>query len=381
MPIQVSSGKVDRTLLVITLILVAIGMIMVFSSSTNISMERYGNGTFYFRKHAIRVIIGLAVMFTAMNVDYRLLKKLAGPLLVISILLLVFTKLQYLVEGNRMTARWLHLGPVAFQTSDLARFALITYLAAYLDKKGNQIQDFTYGFLPPVIVTALIMALVIVQPDFSTAVMIGLVAGTLLFMGRAKIPHLLAAGSLGAAVLIPTLLTAEYRLARLKAFINFGTLAGEANYQVQQSLISLGHGGITGVGLGGSVGKNLFLPTPHTDFIASIIGEEFGFLGIFITLTLYLALFQRSVRISRNCTQVFGILLSMGLSLQIVAYSFINVAVVSSIIPTTGLPMPFVSFGGSSLVVNLMAVGILLNISKAKRTVQKTKAAKVLYGW
>ncbi|MFQ6675423.1 MAG: FtsW/RodA/SpoVE family cell cycle protein [Fidelibacterota bacterium] len=381
MPLQVSSGKYDRTMLVITLVLVAIGMIMVFSSSTDISMERFGTGTFYFRKHVIRAIIGLGLMVAAMNVDYRVFKKLAGPLLISSVILLALTKLQYVVEGNRMSARWLHLGPIAFQTSDVARFALITYLAAYLDKKGDQIQDFTNGFLPPAVLTALIMALVIIQPDFSTAVMIGLIAGALLFLGRARISHLLAAGSVGLAILIPTLLTADYRLARLKAFFNVGGPAAEANYQIQQSLISLGHGGITGVGLGESVGKNLFLPAPHTDFIVSIIGEEFGFLGIFITITLYLALFQRAAKISRNCTRTFGILLSMGLALQIITYSFVNAAVVTALIPTTGLPMPFVSFGGTGLVVNLMSVGILLNMSKAKRTVPRGKAARILYGW
>lgn len=380
MALQVSSGKYDKSLLAVTLIMLAIGMVMVFSSSTDISMERYGTGTHFLRKHGIRVLIGLIVMFTAMNVDYRILKKLAGPLLVISVLLLVLTKLQYLVEGNRTAARWLHLGPVSFETSDLARFALITYLAAYLDKKQDQIQIFTYGFLPPAITTGLIMALIIIQPDFSTAVMIGLIAGSLLFIGRAKFSHLLAVGSVGLAILIPVLLAAEYRLARLKAFLDFGARGADANYQVQQSLISLGNGGITGVGLGESAGKNLFLPAPHTDFIVSIIGEEFGFLGIFITITLYIVLFQRAVKISRNCTQVFGIILSMGLSLQIITYSFVNAAVATSLIPTTGLPMPFVSFGGSGLVVNLMAVGILLNMSRGTRKVKGGKAAGILYG-
>jgi len=380
MPLKVSSQKYDKSMLIIVLFLITVGMVMVFSSSTNVSMERFGRGTFYFSRHLIRVMIGFVVMFAAMVIDFRIWQKLAPPLLFISIFLLVITKVLFLAEGNRSAARWLHFGSITFQTSDLARFSVIIYLAGYMNKKRDQIKDFINGFLPPIVIIGLVMTLVIIQPDFSTAGMIGIISMILLFVGGARLTHLLVIGSIGSAVLIPVLLTAEYRIERLKAFFDGGSGILGLNYQVQQSLFSLGNGGMTGVGLGESIGKNLFLPTPHTDFILSIIGEEFGFIGIFIILVLFLALFQRAVKISKGCTDVFGILLGMGLSIKIILYAFTNSAVVTGIIPTTGLPVPFISFGGSGLVINLLSIGILLNISMAKRTVPFQKPGRILFG-
>lgn len=380
MSLQVSSQKYDKSMLIITMLLVIIGTIMVFSSSTNVSMDRFGKGTFYFSRHMIRIIIGLIIMIGAMVIDYRIWKKLAPALLLISILLLIITKTLYLAEGNRTSARWLHFGSYTFQTSDLARFSIIVYLAGFIDKKRDQVKDLITGFLPPIVLTGIVMALVIVQPDFSSAAMIGMIVLIMLFMGGAKLSHLIAIGSIALAILIPVLLTAEYRIERLRAFFTMGSGPMEVNYQLHQSLFSLGNGGITGVGLGESIGKNLFLPTPHTDFILSIIGEEFGFIGTFITITLFLALFQRTVKISKGCTDVFGIMLCMGLSVKIMTYAFVNSAVITGLVPTTGLPMPFISFGGTSLVINLLTVGILLNISMAKRAVQQRKSARILFG-
>lgn len=380
MPLEISSQKYDRSLLVATLTLVIIGTVMIFSSSTNVSMEKFGTGTFYFKRHIIRMVIGLAIMFAAMTTDYRIWKKLAPSLVLASIVLLILTKALYMVEGNRTSARWLHFGSLTFQTSDLARFSIIVYLAGYIDKKRDEIRDFVNGFLPPIVMTGLVMAFIIVQPDFSTAAIIGIIALVLLFMGRAKMVHLLATGSVALAVMVPVLLTAEYRLERLRSFLHMGEGILGANYQLQQSLFSLGNGGITGVGLGESVGKNLFLPAPHTDFILSIIGEEFGFVGTFITVTLFLVLFQRTITIAKRCTDVFGIMLGMGLSVQIILYAFVNSAVVTGLVPTTGLPIPFISFGGSFLVLNLLSVGILLNISRDKRTVEYKTSARILFG-
>ncbi|MFQ6674370.1 MAG: FtsW/RodA/SpoVE family cell cycle protein, partial [Fidelibacterota bacterium] len=187
MAVKVSSQKYDRSLLIIVLVLVAFGTVMVFSSSTGISMERFGNGTFYLKRHLLRLMIGLVAMFGAMFIDYRLLKKLAAPLLIGSILLLIITKIQYVGEGNHGSARWLHLGGFNLQTSDVARFAIIVYLASYLDRKRDQVRDLVYGFFPPVVMTGIVMALIIIQPDFSTAVMIGLMAAVLLFAAGAKV--------------------------------------------------------------------------------------------------------------------------------------------------------------------------------------------------
>ncbi|MDP7060727.1 MAG: putative peptidoglycan glycosyltransferase FtsW [Candidatus Marinimicrobia bacterium] len=374
-----SSEKYDRPLLIITMILLAIGTVMVFSSSSDISLDKFGSGTFYFRRHLLRVFVGLAVMVAAIFIDYRLLKRIAAPLFIASIVLLIATKVIFLIAGNDSPARWLYLGPLRIQTSDLARFATIIYLATYIDKKRDGIGDYVNGFLPPVIMTGIVMALIIIQPDYSTAVMIGLIATTMLFIGRAKLTHMLATGAVGMTILIPVMIAEPYRLYRITSFIRGIFDFSGANYQLQQSIISLGNGGMMGVGLGASIGKNLFLPAPHTDFILAIVGEEIGFGGIFVLITLYLAVFHRALRITKGCTDLFGIMLGIGLSVQIVSYAFINAAVVTGIVPTTGLPIPFISFGGSGLLMNLLSVGILLNISMAKRTVSRRSEARIRF--
>jgi len=314
-----------------------------------------------------------------MFMDYRLLRRAAVPLIIGAIVLLIITKLSYVLRGIDAPARWLRLGTFSLQTSDIARFAVIVYLAAYIDRKRNQLSSFTNGFLPPIILIGIIMALVIIQPDFSTALVIGVITFIMLFLGGAKASHLAGIVLVASAILIPVLFLAEYRVYRLTSFGDFSTSLVGKNYQLQQSLIALGNGGITGVGLGESIGKNLFLPAPHTDFILSIIGEELGFLGVFVVITLFLVLFQRVITISKGCTDVFGILLGLGFSVKIILYAFINAAVASGLLPTTGLPVPFISFGGTGLVINLMTIGILLNISMAKRRARPPKSSRILF--
>ena len=203
MNVIVSSKKYDRPLLILTLLLLIVGTIMVFSASTNISMEKYGNGTYYFWKHALRVVIGLAVLLGAMKMDYRHLRKGAVPLIIGAIALLIITKLSYVLRGIDAPARWLSLGPFSLQTSDIARFAVIVYLAAYIDRKRNQLSNFTYGFLPPIVLIGIIMALVIIQPDFSTAFVIGVLTFVMLFLGGAKASHLIGTVLVACAILIP----------------------------------------------------------------------------------------------------------------------------------------------------------------------------------
>jgi len=379
MSVIVSSRKYDRPLLLLTVLLLVMGIIMVFSASTNISVNKYGTGTYYFGKHALRILAGLAVLFVAMYMDYRLLRRAALPLIIGATALLVITKLSYVLRGSNAPARWLNLGLFSLQTSDIARFAVIVYLAAYIDRKRNQLNSFTNGFLPPIVLIGIIMAMVIIQPDFSTAFVIGVLTFVMLFLGGAKASHLAALVCAACAILIPVLFLAEYRVYRLTSFGDFTTNLVGKNYQLQQSLIALGNGGITGVGLGESIGKNLFLPAPHTDFILSIIGEELGYLGVFVVITLFLGLFQRAVTIAKGCTDVFGILLSLGFSVKIILYAFINASVASGLLPTTGLPVPFISFGGTGLVTNLMTIGILLNISMAKRRARTPKSTRILF--
>ncbi|MFL3050282.1 MAG: FtsW/RodA/SpoVE family cell cycle protein [Candidatus Neomarinimicrobiota bacterium] len=380
MRVEISAEKYDKPLLIITMILLSIGTVMVFSSSADISLDKFGSSSFYFSKHLMRVFLGLIIMVVAMFIDFRLLKKIAAPLLILSALLLLVTKLVFIFQGNHAPARWLYIGPFTLQTSDLARFSIIIYLASYIDRRRDGVRDYLNGFLPPMIMTGIVMSLIIIQPDYSTAIMVGIIVLTMLFVGRAKLIHMFSTICGSLILLIPIMLIEPYRIYRIKAFLSGLFDFSGASYQLQQSLISLGNGGIMGVGLGYSSGKNLFLPAPHTDFILSIVGEEVGFLGVFAIITLYLAIFHRSLKIAKECTDVFGILLTIGLGTQIILYAFINSAVVTGLVPTTGLPIPFISFGGSGLVMNLMSVGILLNISMARQTLSKRSSSKNIFG-
>ena len=225
------------------------------------------------------------------------------------------------------------------------------------------------------------MSLIIIQPDFSSAIMLGLIGGIMLFIGRAKLSQLLATSVTGLAIVVPILLMAPYRLDRVRSWWNKNEELSTIGYQAYQSLISLGNGGFIGLGLGNSLEKNMFLPEPHTDFIFSIIGEEMGFVGTLFILTLFLLVFQRGIRIAKECTDPFGVMIAVGISFSFILYAFVNAAVVTNVFPVTGLPMPLISYGGSGMVINLASMGILLNISQAKRSISHSNDWKPkLYG-
>ena len=375
--LDIITKKYDQILLVLIIILCVVGTVMLYSSSSSISLNETGGvtDTLFLRSHLKRLIVGMMAMFLFIFLDYRKLKSIAPYIMIGAIILLLITKLVYVIRGISFPARWLDLGFFTVQTSDVARFSLIIYLAYYIDKKRDKIKDFYTGFFPPIVLMAGILAAIVIQPDFSTGAVIGLIGFAMLFIGGARLPHIMATGAVAAAVMIPVMLMRSYRMKRVIYWLSsvFG-MSTEANqevigYQAQQSLISLGNGGFWGLGLGNSMEKNLFLPTPHTDFIYAIIGEELGLLGAIFVITLFLLIFQRGIKIAKETTDPFGVMLTVGISFSIIIYAFINVAVVTGIIPVTGLPMPLVSHGGSSLVMNLACLGILLNISQAKRSV------------
>ena len=381
--IDVISKKYDHYLLGGVVLLCIIGTIMLFSASNSISLDQSqrATATLYLQAHLKRLLLGAFVMFSAMFVDYRNLKFIARYLLIGSIVLLLITKISYWLQGNNSPARWLYVGGFSVQTSDIARLSIIIFLATYIDHYRDRIKDFYNGFSIPIIILAITMGLIVIQPDFSSAAMIGLIGFMMLFVGGAKISHLMATGAISLMILTPIMLMKPYRLQRVLTFF-YGESAGiQESYQIKQSLISLGNGGFMGLGLGNSLGKNLFLPTPHTDFIFAIIGEELGLLGTVFILTTFVFIFQRGVKIAKESTDTFGILLAIGISFNFILYGFINAAVVTGVVPTTGLPMPFISYGGSGLLINLISMGILLNISQAKRSlIHKSGWSPRVYG-
>lgn len=369
--LDVTKKKFDQPLLWSILILIVIGTVMLYSSSTAISLSKT-NGetdTFYLMAHLKRLIISIFVLVVFMHIDYRKLKSISTLLIICAIFLLGYTKLWYGMNGISSPGRWLYLGSFSIQTSDFARLSLIIFLAAFMTKKKHQLQDFYTGFLPPVIVMTLVVALIMIQPDFSTGIMLTIIGTMMLFIGGARFIQLTTAGIAASVITVPIMLSIAYSRSRIMSWLSGNEDVVDSGYQITQSLISLGNGGIFGAGLGNSIAKNQFLPTPHTDFIFAIIGEEMGLLGALALLTIFLIIFQRGIKIAKESNDSFGVLLALGLSFSIILYAFINAAVVTNILPVTGLPMPLISYGGSNILTNLIALGILLNISQSKRSV------------
>lgn len=368
--------KYDKTLLWIILALCGIGMVMLYSASSfkSLYLSSGLSDTIYLRSHLKRMIIGVTAMFFFAILDYRRLKTIAPHFIIISIFLLILTKVMSLFNGSTGADRWLNFGFISMQTSDIARLSLIIYLAYYIDKKGNKIKEFYTGITPPLFLIAIILFLIVIQPDFSTAAVLGIIGFIMLFIGGAKLTHLFAALCGAMLIMIPVMLMMPYRMKRIVYWLSTifkgnQSAVQDLGYQAQQSLISLGNGGIKGLGIGNSLEKNLFLPEPHTDFIFAIIGEELGLWGAIIVLSIFLFLFQRGIRIAKGTTDTFGILLSIGIVASLSLYAFINVGYVTGILPVTGLPIPLISHGGSNLVITLSSLGILLNISESKRSI------------
>jgi len=381
MRLNISIQNYDKPLLFSILVLCAFGTIMLYSASWNESYIRSGGLTdsLFLKGHLARVFLGFLSLFTFLIIDYRNLKTIAPYFLIVSLGLLIITKGYYLINGISSPARWLNLGVFSMQTSDVARLSLIIFLAYYLDEIKLRIKNLYDGFLPCVIAVSIMMAFVVIQPDFSSAFMIGAIGITMIFIAGAKILHLTFSIVIGILLSIPIIYFKPYRLARILSFFD-KTDIQENGYQAHQALLSLGNGGLLGVGLGNSTEKNHLLPTPHTDFIFSIIGEELGLLrGTLPLLFAFLYIFYRGIKISQKCTDPFGIFLTLGICINLVLYAFVNAAVATGLFPVTGLPMPMISYGGSGLLVNMAMVGILLNISQAKRSINSGKNWSNLY--
>lgn len=366
MPSTATSQRYDTWSLLLTFGLVGIGLVMLYSSSGDTAAEITGDHMYFLKRQFVRVLIGAAFLFLCLRLDYHYLKRVANGLLVTTLILLLLTLLVHYATGQNGAARWLSIGPLSIQPSDAARLALIIYLAAYLDRKGTAVTQFGQGFLPPVVVIGLTMLLIVLEPDFSTAALTGMLGFTLLFLGGARLKHLTTVALVSLPTLGLIMMAEPYRRVRIQTFL--GLLESpKAEYQISQSLISLGNGGWLGQGLGNSVEKKLFLPAPHTDFVFAIIGEELGFIGAIVLLLAFFWLFQRGIVIARNAPDRFGMVLALGIVLNITFYVLVNAAVVTEVIPNTGIPLPLISYGGTHIVFTLISLGILLNISASTR--------------
>lgn len=359
----------DFYILISTIMLVFIGVIMVYSASSPKALQEFGDPLFFFKRQIVWAALGLFIMIILMNIDYHIWKKHATAIYIITIILglLIFTPLGMELKGAR---RWINLGFTTFMPSDAIKLGSIIFYAAFLENKKDKVSKFKDGLIPAFILIGLSTGLVYLQKDLSTSIT---VAGTMLSMYFiAGMPYYVLIASAGlAAILFKVAVYSEgneYRLDRIKSFRDpFADKLGDG-YQIVQSLYALGSGGLFGVGLGKSKQKFFYIPEAYNDFIFSIIGEELGLVGTTFILSLYVIIIFRAFHVARNSNDKFALFLASGIASLIAIQSLMNIAVVTSSIPPTGINLPFVSSGGTSLIFYLASIGILLNISRYTKT-------------
>jgi cell division protein FtsW len=355
--------RVDYVLLIVVLALVGIGIVMVYSTSAIIAGDRYGDPYYFLKRQALYAGIGFALMILMIFFPYEILKRFAYPILILSILSLIAVLIPGIGHRAGGSMRWLKIQFFSFQPSEFAKLGLIIFLAYFLTKKEEKIRSFSFGFLPTILLSGIVIALVVKEPDFGAALFLTMVVFLLLFVSGARLIYVIGAFLVAASVAYYFLMNAGYRYKRLISFIRPWEDPTGTSFQIIQSFLSFGSGGLFGLGLGEGRQKLFFLPAPHTDFIFSIIGEELGLVGAMIVVLLFLILTLRGIQIGLSLEDRFGAYLALGITLMISLQAIINMMVVLGLLPTKGLTLPLVSYGGTSLVTNLVGVGILLRLS------------------
>jgi cell division protein FtsW len=362
-----NTRKNARGIIIPVLLLAGIGILMVYSSSVFISMAKFGNSFHYFWRHIFNVIIGFTALMILSNIDYHKLRVLVKPLLVFSfvLLLLVFLPGIGVSAGAKSEVRrWINLGFLTFQPSELVKISIVLFLADYISRNSHKMKDLRYGVVVPISVMAVFQLIIIFQPDFGAVMSIGILTLILLFIGGIRWKYILGIVCVSLPVICFLVISASYRMKRLMCFLDPWKFSQGCGYQLVQSFIAFGRGGLTGVGIGDSRQKLFFLPEAHNDFIFSLIGEETGFLGAALVVGIFLYLLIRLFKTAMSTEDPFGYYLAFGLTIMIVSQALINFSVTLGLMPTKGLPLPFISYGGSALLINLAAAGILINIVK-----------------
>ncbi|OAB46493.1 putative lipid II flippase FtsW [Paenibacillus antarcticus] len=389
---QPTKGTPDFQLLILTLLLVGFGIVMVYSSSIAIAYAKHNNDALYFTKRQfISVSIGIILMFITMNIPYQKYKKLFIPFFIITIVMLALVPyLGQLVNGARS---WYRIGPLSIQPTEFAKLATILYLAALITKKGERLRDLKKGFIPVMLIAGGVAGLIMMQPDFGSCMILVGTCGLIIYAGGASMKHIM--GSIGLFVLgagivlgmsslidslshsdTPTTATQNYKKDRITVFLDPFKDEEGAGYNLIQSLTAIGQGGVTGSGFGQSIQKLHYLPNSYNDFIFAVIGEEFGFIGTAFFLLFYLYFIWRGILISLRCPDPFGTLVGIGVMGLISIQAFINIGGVTQTIPLTGVTLPFISYGGSSTLVMLMSMGVLLSISRESNKPMKQEYIK-----
>jgi len=355
--------RLDFVLLFTVLALVGIGIVMVYSTSAIIAGDRFGDPYYFLKRQVLYAAVGFVLMLVMMFFPYEILKRFAYPILIFSVLLLTVVLVPGIGHRTGGAMRWLKIQSFSFQPSEFAKLGLVIFLAYLLAKKEEKIRSFSFGFLPPVLLSGLVIALVMKEPDFGAAFFLTVMVFLLLFVGGARVIYMAGAFLIALPIAYALLMNVGYRYKRLMSFIRPWEDPSGTGFQIIQSFLSFGSGGLFGLGLGEGRQKLFFLPAPHTDFIFSVIGEELGLVGATVVVLLFFILTLRGIQIALSLEDRFGVYLALGITLMVSLQAVINMGVVLGLLPTKGLTLPFISYGGTSLIANLAGMGILSQLS------------------
>jgi len=362
------SGASDRVLFGVVGILTLLGVLMIASAGVVYADVRFGDPYFFFKRQMIGVVLGFIGLFVFSYIDYHLYRKWALIIFTGALFLLFIVLLPGVGAEAYGANRWIGIGPMSFQPAEAMKLALILYVAAWCAGKGKKIiTDFNDGLIAFLLIVGLACILVLMQPDVGTTVMLGAIAVGMFYLAGARLAHIAMIGGLGVGSLIVLVVMAPYRMARFTVFIHPEADLQGAGYQVQQALIAIGSGGVFGIGLGHSRQKGLYLPEPVGDSIYAIIAEELGMIGTLGIILLFILLTWRGLKIAASAPDMFGKLVAGGITIWIAGQAIMNIAAITALMPLTGIPLPFISYGGTSIMFTLISVGILLNISKQAR--------------
>ncbi|MPM27411.1 putative peptidoglycan glycosyltransferase FtsW [bioreactor metagenome] len=354
-------GEVDFILFATILMLVTVGVVMVYSASSYFAAFRYEDPEYFLWRQLFSASIGMVAMFFTLNTDYHKLKKYTRILIIFTFIALCLVFVFPPVNGAQ---RWIRLGPLSFQPSELTKYVVVLYVAKSIEAKGERIKLFLKGVIPHLAFAGFFAGMVILEKNLSIATVIMLVTVAMLFIGGTKFSYIAEMG-LGLLGLVGLAIWFEpYRMKRITGFLDPWSDSQVTGYQLVQSLLALGSGGLTGVGIGQSRQKCFYIPEPHNDFIFSVIGEELGFIGCMFIVILFIIFLWRGIMAASKAKDVYGALLATGITAVVILQSLINIAVVTGSMPVTGVPLPFISYGGTSLAINMMFMGVLLNITR-----------------
>lgn len=353
--------KLGLTIFFDVFALMLLGLTMVMSASSTYSVFKFDNVFYLFNSHLFKVFLGIVAIVLFAFIPYEYYRRLSKPLILITTILLVVTLL--FAPDIKGAHRWLNFGVVSIQPADIAKLALIVHLAVLLEAKASLLDSYKDGFLYFFIWIMVISGLIMLQPNISSGIMLIVISLIVIYAGGAKFKHIFVSLLISVVVIGAAAMIFPHSRSRIFSYVNSFSGGGDLNFQVKQALYSLGSGGIFGVGIGNSMQSNLFLPEAYGDFIFAILGEEFGLIGSIAVLLAYLVFLVCGILVAKKSKDMFGQLLAFGITISIVLYAFVNIAVTTGVFPTTGLPLPFISYGGTSLIFLCISVGILINIA------------------